>query len=174
MRDEGLLRVASLGEMGTLTSIDDDALQHYPTEGLVIDLTADHPFAIAEQARWSRALAMGDVWFSLERGVPVGVAVLGTIDGDPYLDQLSVRRSAMGRGHGSRLVAHALAWARARSHGGLWLNTYGHLSWNRPFYERRGFRVVPEREWRAEMRAVVEAQRACLPRPEERVVMWQP
>lgn len=174
MQRESLLRVAAGSEMDTLLSIDDDALQHYPSEGLVIDLRDDHPFALAERARWARALAAGDVVFSLEEGVPVGVAVLGTMDGEPYLDQLSVRRSAMRHGHGSRLVAHALAWARARSRAGLWLNTYGHLSWNRPYYERRGFRVIPEAEWKPEMRGTIEAQRACLPRPEERVVMWQP
>jgi GNAT superfamily N-acetyltransferase len=170
MNSEAQVRVARADEMDVVIAIDDDALKHYPSEGLVIDLAANHPFAIAEHARWSAALASGDVFLALYDEVPVGIAVMGTVDGEPYLEQLSVRRDAMKRGHGSRLIRRALAWARARA-GGLWLNTYGHLSWNRPFYARRGFVVVPEGAWRPEMRAVVEEQRLVLPRPEQRVVM---
>lgn len=165
------VRAARVDEMDTVVAIDDDALEHYPSEGLVIDLAPDHPFAIAEHARWRAALASGDVFLALEAEVPVGIAVMGTVDGEPYLEQLSVRRDAMRRGLGGALIEQALRWARARSSGGLWLNTYGHLSWNRPFYERRGFVVVSESDWRPEMRAIVATQRAYLPRPEQRVVM---
>ena len=78
-----------------------------------------------------------------------------------------------GRGVGTALLETAFRWADARG-AGLWLNTYGHLSWNRPFYERRGFLLVPEAEWRAEMRTVVQEQRANLPLPDQRVVMFRP
>ncbi|HTJ81861.1 MAG TPA: GNAT family N-acetyltransferase [Polyangiaceae bacterium] len=165
------MRAARPDEMDLVIAIDDDAIAHYATAGITFDLAADHPFAVAEYARWTAALTSGDVFFSLAGGEPVGFAVMGLVDGEPYLEQLSVRRAAMRRGHGSALFVRALDWARARSDGGLWLNTYGHLSWNRPFYERRGFVLVAESEWRTEMRGVVAAQRAVLPRPEQRVVM---
>jgi GNAT superfamily N-acetyltransferase len=39
----------------------------------------------------------------------------------------------MRQGLGRRLVRQAIDWAGPEP---LWLTTYAHLSWNRPFYER--------------------------------------
>jgi GNAT superfamily N-acetyltransferase len=141
---------------------------------VTIDLPPHHPFIVTERARWGASLRAGDVFFADEAGIgPVGVAVLGRMDGEPYLDQISVRLEYVERGVGSALLQSAVSWAAPRGRG-LWLNTYGHLSWNRPFYERRGFALVDERSWNPEMRAVVAEQRATLPCPEQRVVMFRP
>lgn len=166
------IRSATERELETLFAVDDDAFTLYETEGLIIDLPATHPFALAERARWTQSLRRGDAFFAIDdAGEPIGFATMDVVDGSAYLDQLSVRRAAMKRGVGSALIEAAMGWARARFDDGLWLNTYGHLSWNRPFYERRGFHVVEESAWRPEMRAIIAEQRACLPRPEQRVVM---
>jgi GNAT superfamily N-acetyltransferase len=98
----------------------------------------------------------------------LGFAALGFIDGEPYLDQLSVRRHAMRRGIGSALLEHAITWAGTRP---LWITTYSHIPWNAPFYERVGFERVPELECGREMRAVLAEQRAALPAPDERIAM---
>ena len=100
-------------------------------------------------------------------GEAVGFAAVATLDGDPYLDQLSVRRAAMRRGVGSRLLAHAVATSGVP----MWLTTYGHLPWNAPWYARRGFVLVDEDAWRPGVRGDIEQQRAVLPAPAQRVVM---
>lgn len=166
------IRIANDEDLEAVFAVDDDAFTLYATEGLVIDLPATHPFAVGERARWAASVRRGDTLLALgQDGEPVGFAAMGVVDGSAYLDQLSVRRAAMRRGVGTALIEAAREWARARFDDGLWLDTYGHLSWNRPFYERRGFRVVPESDWRPGMRAIVEQQRSCLPRPDQRVVM---
>lgn len=189
------LRLARPDELDLLVEIDEDAGRLYAEGGLPIDLAPDHPFVVAEQARWRSALALERVFLATDaRGEGVGFAALGTLDpldalrmperrespedAAPYLEQLSVRRGAMGRGIGRRLLRRAIAWAAAYGHGrsdarsgGLWLTTYGHLDWNRPFYEREGFVVVPECEWPDAIARHIAEQRACLPHPDRRVAM---
>lgn len=167
-----ILRSARADELDLLMAIDEDASDLYRAAGLAIDLAPEHAFVAAERVRWAASLAAGDVLVALEAdGAAVGFAVLGRVDGAPYLDQLAVRCAAMRRGHGGRLLAAAIARAGARGGDGLWLNTYGHLAWNAPFYARHGFVRVPEAAWGPEMRAIVAEQRAALPEPHQRVVM---
>jgi N-acetylglutamate synthase-like GNAT family acetyltransferase len=97
--------------------------------------------------------------------------VFGLVDGEPYVDQLSVRCAWMRRGIGRRLLRRAIAWA-ARSGGRrLWLTTFDHLPWNRPFYVTEGFAVCDEAAIGPELRATLARERAALPLPEHRVAM---
>lgn len=165
------LRAGRPDELPTLLEIDDDATRLYMEHGVALHLADSDPFVEAERSRWAAALAEGDVALAEDAaGQVFGMAVLMTVDGAPYLDQLSVRRASMRRGIGGALLAHSLEWARARGRA-LWLTTYSHLPWNRPFYERRGFACVDESEWGTELRALVADQRSRLPSPEERVAM---
>jgi len=69
------------------------------------------------------------------------------------------------------LLTHAAAWASAAGSSALWLTTYAHLPFNRRYYERHGYRVVPEAEWGPEIRHHLSEQRRYLPAPKERVAM---
>jgi hypothetical protein len=53
----------------------------------------------------------------------------------------------------------------------LWLTTYNHLSWNRPYSERHGFLVVLPEQCGEELTSELRFERRLLPSPEERVVM---
>jgi GNAT superfamily N-acetyltransferase len=161
-------------DLATLVAIDDDASRLYAQAGLHIDFPPEHPFAVAERASWRRSLELGRTFMAIDdAGAPLGFAALDLVDGAPYLDQLSVRLASMRRGFGRALLGRAIDWAR--DHGAaLWLNTYDHLPWNRPFYEKEGFVVVPAVEWGPNMTAIVEDQRQVLPAPERRVVMRRP
>lgn len=164
------LRVARPDEVDLLVAIDDDAGALYADFGIHLELEADDPFVLLERERWLAALRAGRVQLAVTAsGEAVGFAALGSVDGAPYLDQLSVRRAFMRQGLGSRLLASALQASAGQ--GALWLTTYAHLPFNRPFYERAGFVVVPEAECGPELRATLGLQRRSLPRPEERVAM---
>ena len=101
------------------------------------------------------------------------VAALALPDGKPYLEQLSVRPAQGRRGLGGALLERACRWAAAQTASELWLATYAHLPWNAPFYERRGFRQVPEASCGPELRALIAEHKRVLPQPEQRVVMLQ-
>jgi GNAT superfamily N-acetyltransferase len=165
------IQTAHLDEFADALRIDDDATALYATGGVVLDLTNQIPFVIDEQARWRRSVELGRLFFAVDaEGRRVGFAAMDLLDGAPYLDQLSVRMSAMRRGIGRRLLHHAIGWAQERGDV-LWLTTYGHLPWNRPFYEREGFVVIPEPACSPGVVHHLEEQRRWLPAPEQRVAM---
>jgi GNAT superfamily N-acetyltransferase len=171
MRPRFTIRVGKAEELEVVRAIDDDACRLYERAGMKVELAPDDPYAVAETAAWRRALERGDTFIAeAPGGAPIGFAALELVDGAPYLEQLSVRLESMGQGVGRALLARALDWARARGDT-LWLNTYAHVPWNRPFYEKEGFTVVPSDAWAPEMSALIAAQRAALPAPDERIVM---
>ena len=152
-----------------MVSIDVDACTLYVEAGLDADLGPEHPYSVAERACWTRCAREGKAFVAESPGAgPVGLLVMDRIDGAPYLEQLSVRRAAMGQGLGRRLLKRAIEWAGGEP---LWLTTYAHVAWNRPFYERHGFVTVPESLCPPGMIAVLDEQRRALPAPGERIVM---
>ena len=104
-------------------------------------------------------------------GEALGFMALHILDGEPYLEQLSVRMQAMRQGLGSALLAAAQRCAARAGARCLWLTTYGHLAWNRPFYESAGFQIVSAEHWGSDMAQEVAFQHRVLPAPDERVVM---
>lgn len=166
------VRLARADDIDTLVAIDDDASALYAAHGLALGVMEGDPFAVAERGRWLAAAEAGRALLAVDAGgTPLGFAALDVVDGAPYLDQLAVRTSAMRRGIGRVLLAHAIEWAEAQGADALWLTTYAHLPFNRPYYERAGFVVVCETECGAGIRHHLAEQRRALPAPDERVAM---
>jgi GNAT superfamily N-acetyltransferase len=166
------IRTALPSDIGVLHAIDADSCALYAAHGITIDLAPDHVFSRAELGRWLRSAELGRAFIAGDdSGAALGFAALDVLDGEPYLDQLAVRISAMRQGIGGRLIAHAVEWTRTVNGNALWLTTYGHLPFNRPYYERRGFVVVPETECGSGIRHHLDEQRRYLPAPDERVAM---
>lgn len=166
------IRRAVEGELHLAAAIDHDACTSFAQfdAGLDLDLPADHPYALTELVRWGEMLDARRLLFACSPdGQPVGFAAFGFVDGQPFLDQLSVRRASMRRGIGGRLLALVQSWSAQQ--GELWLTTYRHVPWNRPWYERLGFNCHAEPACGPELRALLASERGGLPRPEERVAM---
>jgi GNAT superfamily N-acetyltransferase len=156
-------------DLSRVIEIDDSAAALFSGAGMLLELAADHPFVLAEHARWKEAVARGDVWLANVAGAPVGFAVLAMLDGAAFLEQLSVDLPFMRRGIGRSLLRHALALSAAS--GSLWLTTYAHLPWNGPWYARFSFQPVAESACGPELRQRLRLERAALPHPHERVAM---
>jgi len=173
MSEALVIRQASPDEIDEMVSIDVDACTLYDQAGLDADLGPEHPYSVAERACWTRCAREGNAFVADPPDAPpvgllVGLLVLDRIDGAPYLEQLSVRRTAMGQGLGRRLLARAIEWAGREP---LWLTTYDHIPWNRPFYERHGFVTIPESACPPGIVAILDDQRRALPAPEQRIAM---
>jgi len=167
-----LIELGAPSDLAEAVAIDEDACGLFDSVGITVSGSAFEAYSHVEQARWRSAAERGELFFARDgQGARVGLVVLDRIDGEPYLEQLSVRQNAARRGLGRLLLEHALDWARSQRKPVLWLATYGHLAWNRPFYETAGFSCVDERDWGPGMRARLAEQRAILPMPEQRVVM---
>jgi GNAT superfamily N-acetyltransferase len=125
-----------------------------------------------ELAALERRRAAGRAWVTTDReGHPVGFALVDLVDGTSHLEEISVLPELNGRGHGMALLRAVEGWARGKGYRAVTLTTFRDVPFNRPFYERRGYRVLEEGEWTpglAQRRA--EEAEAGLD-PELRVVM---
>jgi GNAT superfamily N-acetyltransferase len=163
------LRKAQPAELARLFQIDDEACILYEKAGLHFEFGDDHPFVIDESKRWEASVHNGRAYVVADANDQAfGFCSLCFIDGAPYLDQLSVHPDHMRKGIGTRLLKQAIVWS---GHETLWLTTYSHLAWNKPFYEKHAFRVVPESQCGPELKAILDSQRSALPAPEKRVAM---
>lgn len=158
-------------EFPELLRVEDDACALYPQFGVQLQLAPDHPFVVDERTRWLRSTSIGRSFGGFVEGDLAGICVLDVLDEVPYLDQLAVHPLHMRRGVGRALVRHAIHWSELRADGDLWLTTYGHLPFNRPFYESEGFTVEAEDGWSPGIAHHVEEQRRWIPLPDQRVAM---
>jgi len=166
------IRRADPAEIDVLTAIDDDAARLFVQAGIDVDFPPDHEFLIHERHRLSLSLAAGTALLATDRALgPVGFVALGWLDAEAYIEQISVRMQAMRRGFGTLLLDAVSVLAKTTGEGTISLTTYDHLPWNRPFYERNGYAVVPDIECGIEVARELEIQRRWLPRPEQRVAM---
>jgi GNAT superfamily N-acetyltransferase len=166
---ELIVRVASPGDIDEAVAINDDACEIFAQAGVHFDIGPEHPYARAERARWTEAARDGNALLAEAPGAgTVGILVMGRVGGLAYLEQLSVRRRAMRRGIGRHLLLRAIAWAGGDA---LWLTTYAHVPWNRPYYERAGFEVVPDAACPPAISALLDQERRHLPDPAQRVAM---
>ena len=159
-------------DLDLLLEIDREACTLFEQAGLTLDVPEPNAFSERECARFAASLAAGGTIIAIDaRGEGVGFIGVGLIDARPYVEQLSVRPAFMRRGIGASLLDRAFRWSRVYGAHPLWLTTYDHLPWNRPFYERHGYAVVPEKECEPELRKELQFQRRWLPRPDQRVAM---
>jgi len=94
-------------------------------------------------------------------GSIAGYLLGGALDGDFHVLQMDVDPGHARRGYGRALLRHALAEAKALGHPGAVLTTLSDVPWNAAFYASEGFKVLPEAEWSAGLRAVM-AEEAAL------------
>jgi GNAT superfamily N-acetyltransferase len=169
------IHVGSASDIDALCEIDLDASRLFESAGLKLDLPEDHEFFRRERNRWIESLASANALIAVGPDDRImGFAASGVRDREPYLDQLSVRTQYMRRGIGTALLTAAEKLAVITGGRALWLTTYGHLSWNRPFYERAGFAVMSESAWGPEILEEAAYERRWLPCPAQRIVMRKP
>lgn len=164
------IRPARPSEAALARALDDDACALYAEAGVAIDETTDPAFFEQETGHWTEAAHEGRMLLACSReGEPIGFASLGLVDGEPHLQQVSVRRAWMKRGAGRALVTRAIRWSVQS--GVLWITTWAHLPWNAPWYERMGFERVADADCGPALRAVIEWEKRALPAPEHRIAM---
>jgi len=93
---------------------------------------------VPDARRWHERMSARLTLVAEEEGEVVGFAEL---EGDGHLDMLYVRKDAVGRGVGLRLYEAVEREALDRGHGRI--TTEASIT-ARPFFERRGFRLVRE------------------------------
>jgi N-acetylglutamate synthase-like GNAT family acetyltransferase len=118
-----------------------------------IELSAARAFLATSQAavvsdavtpaEWYRLrVPQGLVWVATESDHPIGFASVEPFEDALHLWELAVHLDAQRRGTGRALVEAVAADARARGLSAVTLTTFRDVSFNAPFYARRGFEQV--------------------------------
>jgi GNAT superfamily N-acetyltransferase len=130
------------------------------------EVARDEPPAAARLAAAAAVLVAVD-----GDDTPLGYAQVELVGGGAHLEQLSVDPAFGRHGIGASLLDAVWAWAGTNGHDSVTLTTFRDVPFNRPYYERRGFAVVPEAAWSPALRALVADEATHGLDPESRVVM---
>jgi GNAT superfamily N-acetyltransferase len=125
----------------------------------------DPPYSLEELRPWVGLVAVGG------DGTIVGFLLLEVVDGCAHVEEVSVHPGAQGGGVGTALLEAAATWAAAEGLPAVTLTTFRDVPWNRPFYERRGYRVLGDDEVGPELVAKIAEEAAHGLEPSIRVAM---
>lgn len=161
------VRRARAEDLPHLAAIERSACERF--RGTHMDWAADAPPMGLDELE--PALARGELWIAGDAGIPVGFLLAHPLDDALFIREVSVRRDCQGRGLGRRLIEVATAHARAAAHRAVTLTTDEMIEWNRPLYQRLGFRVLDESELSPALAARLADERAHMPPSARRCAM---
>jgi GNAT superfamily N-acetyltransferase len=135
-----------------------------------LDTVADNePASVDELAEYA---AQGRSWVAVDAAdQSVGFVLVDEVDGNAHVQELNVCPDHQNQGVGRALLDRVRVWATETDRSAISLTTFAEVPWNRPHYERLGFRVFAEGEIGPELRALREVETAHGLDPAIRVCM---
>lgn len=138
-----VIRPARREDLAALQDVERAAGALFRSAGMDV-VADDDPLSIEQLALFQTA---GRAWVVAdEADRPVAYLVVGVVNGTAHIEQVSVAPAHGRRGLGRRLIETAAAWAVDQRLDELTLTTFADVPWNRPYYERLGFRVLTDDE----------------------------
>ncbi|WP_431949428.1 GNAT family N-acetyltransferase [Nocardia lijiangensis] len=149
------IRPATEADLPVLQDIERAAGKPFADIGMTA-VADDDPPTLATLREFQRN---GRAWVATDDADrPIAYLVLGIVDGNAHVDQVSVDPEHAGRRLGKRLIDHAVHWARAHGLSAVTLTTFTEVTWNGPYYERLGFRYLAAAEETPGLRALRAAE----------------
>ncbi len=144
------LRLARTQDIADMRRIEVAAGERFLTLGMDLVADDDPPSA----AELSGYVDSDRAWVAVGGDGPVGYLTHEPVDGQWHIEQVSVDPEHAGHGLGRQLVERVADIAAAAGVRALTLTTYRDVPWNAPYYERLGFRELPEPAWTPGLRAI--------------------
>ncbi|GGK64024.1 GNAT family N-acetyltransferase [Nocardia camponoti] len=135
----GVLRSAVASDIEVMRGIEDRAGEPFDEVGMGA-VAQDAPPTVDVLREFIDA---GRAWVCEVDGVVVAYVVVGIVDGNAHLEQVSVDPAFAHRRIGKRLIDHAMRWAAGEGFATMTLTTFTEVAWNGPYYARIGFRTLP-------------------------------
>ena len=137
------IRPATPADFATLRDIERSAGEAFRAIGMP-EIADDAPFTVAELTAYQQA---SRAWVTVAADDhPIAYLVADPVDGNLHIEQVSVHAGWAHHGLGRALIEHAASVARAAGQPALTLTTFTTVPWNPPYYQRLGFRPLPESE----------------------------
>jgi GNAT superfamily N-acetyltransferase len=136
-----MIRSARVADLSVLQEIERAALNVFVDWGRP-EIGAYDPWTLEELRRYQQ---QGRAWVAVSADdQPVAYLLAEIVDGNAHIEQVSVHPSHARRGLGKALIEQAVAWARQGGLGAVTLTTFTDVPWNAPYYQRLGFRQLPD------------------------------
>ena len=147
------IRLARADDFTSVLRIERAAAARFLEAGIVL------PDDETPVAHLDEACSEGRFWVAVDADDrPVGFAFVDIVDGTAHLEEIDVEPAYTRRGIGAALVTTVCAWADASGYASVTLTTARDIPWNAPWYARLGFRVVPDDQCTAGLRALRAAE----------------
>ncbi len=164
-------RLAELAEIPLLNDVEADASQVFLAEP-AFAFVAQYP--LPEEDAYVPFITERRCFVCEGEAGLAGFILMGEVDGNGHIFQVSVRAGLQRRGLGRQLIAAGEAWARQQGHGAVTLTTFRDLPWNGPAYARLGYEFLDEGARGPMMSDILENERALGLFRQVRVAMIKP
>jgi GNAT superfamily N-acetyltransferase len=152
-----VIRVAEARDFAAMAEIEWAAGEQFRALGMD-SIADDEPPSSTDL---SLSLSQGPCWVWVdESDLAIAYLVSFRMGDRLFIEQVTVHPDFSRRGIGASLIAAAGERAETDGMVGLPLTTFADVPWNAPYYERLGFRVIPESQWSSAMRLRVLAEAA--------------
>ena len=169
--DDYTIRLAGPGDVAALAAVERQAVRLFEGWTGETGLTPEMLEKVSSVEELDGARQRGHLWVATSGEAIVGFAQALILDDAAHLDEIDVVPEHTRKGIGSRLIETVCEWARQAGYPRITLSTFRDVPWNRPFYQRRGFRVVDPRRLPPQHRDLVAAEQSRGLRADLRVVM---
>lgn len=131
-----IARLAELAEIPLLNDVEADASQVFLTEP---DFAFVARYPLPDEDAYVPFITERRAFVcELEEGI-AGFVLVGEVDGNGHIFQVSVRAGLQRRGVGRLLIAAGETWAREQGYRAVTLTTFRDVPWNAPAYARLGY-----------------------------------
>lgn len=165
------IRLAKATDVAALPEIESAAAKMFEPYLAWLDLSAEVMEGLTTLGFLHRAQAERRLWVGAIASKPIGFIVVKFLSFCCFVVELDVHPAYGRKGVGSALLERCCQDAKIRGFDQVVLTTFRRVPWNIPFYEKRGFEVLPEPAWSSEIRAIVQHEARYGFAPEKRAVM---
>lgn len=134
-----IARLAELAEIPLLNDVEADASQVFQAEP---DFAFVAQYPLPDEDAYVPFITERRAFVCEAAKGIAGFILMGDVDGNGHIFQVSVRAGLQRRGVGKQLIAAGEAWARQQGHRAVTLTTFRDVPWNAPAYERLGYELV--------------------------------
>ena len=152
-----IARLAELAEIPLLNDVEADASQVFQAEP---DFAFVAQYPLPDEGAYVPFIAERRAFVCEEQAGIAGFVLMGEVDGNGHIFQVSVRAGSQRRGVGRRLIAAGEQWAREQGHRAVTLTTFRDVPWNAPAYERLGYGFVDVGTAGPSLSGILENERA--------------
>ena len=149
------LRLGGIQEYETLAALDDISGAQFPPGRVPV---GGPPY---DRAAFERSVAARLTWFAEVENETIGYATSEIIARHLHLLGFGVHPGHTREGIGTVLLDRVKQDARDRDLPGVTLTTFADVSFNGPYYAKRGFREIPPAELSPELTQILNAEAAA-------------